>query len=352
MRDDTMKSVRGNAIDNLAPGKPITGDEVPFSPVEIERLRSRRWILNYAAKNAVGTEIGVFRGHFSEVLAAVLHPRKLYLVDPWRRLGPDFGWGAQSPYTAFGKLTTEYAYRDTLRRVSRFKEIDTRVFEGFAEEFFSALEEKLDWVYLDASHEYPATLNELKLIDAVLKPTGVIMGDDWQPGRHHKHHGVFRAVHEFVRTHPYEIVAAGPAGQWCLRKSPRSDGKATRTETGLRVISHAPEIPWVLYAAIDSLPVRLEGGQAITISGVVVLAESAPTGYALFLQGTGRREAQWNLRSPVMEKRFPGGLNSAYARFRFERVSFQDKGSHHVLLADRHGNEFLLFRLETIPDVV
>ena len=78
---------------------------------------------------------------------------------------------------------------------------------------------KLDFVYLDTSHSYKSTFSELKKIDLVLKEDGVVMGDNWAPNQDHCHHGLFRAVQDFVRLYEYEIVAAGPAGQFCLRRS-------------------------------------------------------------------------------------------------------------------------------------
>ncbi len=352
MSDRDMSPSAEKLIDKSSPVKSITGDEIPFFPAEIERLEKRKWILAYAGKNAVGAEIGVFRGHFSAVLAEVLQPQKLFLVDPWRRLGPDFGWGAHSSYTGFGKLTTDYAYRDTLRRVGGYKHIDIRVVERFAEEFLGTLEEKLDWVYLDASHKYESTLKELELIDAVLEQDGVIIGDDWQPARNHQHHDVFRAVHEFIRTRPYEIVAAGPAGQWCLRRSAGSTaslaGSGKPGGRRLRVVSRAAEVPWVLHAAIDTLPSHVEPGQPFTIGGLVALSKSAPEGCTLRLSGAEERGVTWNLRSPVMKKRFPDGLNSAKARFRIESVLGEESGPYEILLVDGRSNEVSLFRLAVV----
>jgi hypothetical protein len=77
---------------------------------------------------------------------------------------------------------------------------------------------KLDFVYLDTSHSYKSTFSELKKIDLILKKSGVVMGDDWTPDPNHVHHGVFKAVQDFISLYEYEIVAAGPAGQFCLRR--------------------------------------------------------------------------------------------------------------------------------------
>ena len=200
-----------------------TPEEIPFPRGEIKRLNNRKWILKYPKKNAVGAEIGVFRGHFSEYLIEILSPKRIYLVDPWTTIGESFGWGVNSPYTGFGKLTTKFAYEDTQRRVAKFKDTDTRLIETTATVFLNNIEEKLDWVYLDASHLFKATFNELMLIDKVLNDDGYIIGDDWRQDRNNKHHGVFRAVNEFIKIKDYEFVAAGKGAQWCIRRCHKSN---------------------------------------------------------------------------------------------------------------------------------
>ncbi|MEM2174564.1 MAG: hypothetical protein QXI58_02940, partial [Candidatus Micrarchaeia archaeon] len=48
--------------------------ELPFPEGEIQRLDHRKWILNYAKKEGIGAEVGVFRGYFAEVLLKELKP--------------------------------------------------------------------------------------------------------------------------------------------------------------------------------------------------------------------------------------------------------------------------------------
>ncbi len=56
-----------------------------------------------------------------------------------------------------------------------------------------------------------------------MKPSGVIAGDDWVGDPDHPHHGVSRAVKEFVSERPYELVYADEADlQWAIRARPRS----------------------------------------------------------------------------------------------------------------------------------
>jgi hypothetical protein len=199
---------------------PVESDFFPAS--ELSRLDKRIWILSYARQQSVGAEFGVFRGHFSKRIAETLNPKKLYLVDPWTRVGEKFDWGNSDPYTNFNRLTTQQAKDDCIHRVKRFIESGmVEVIEMTDYEFIDILlerGEKLDFVYLDTSHSYNSTISELRKIDLILNEDGVIMGDDWVPNRNHVNHGVFRAIHDFIRSNEYEILAAGPAGQFCLRR--------------------------------------------------------------------------------------------------------------------------------------
>ncbi|WP_208349203.1 class I SAM-dependent methyltransferase [Pseudaestuariivita rosea] len=180
-----------------------------------EIAERRKWILRYAKKGGVGAEFGVFRGHFSAVIGRVLKPKKLYLVDPWEKLGERFNWG-NGNYTNNNQLTTAQAKADALRRTQHLDNIE--IIEDFEENFLTSLTEKLDFVYLDSSHHYDDVVRTLPMIDKALAKGGVIFGDDWYSNPKH-YSGVCRAVNEFVKKADYEIVAAGYDAQFCIRRA-------------------------------------------------------------------------------------------------------------------------------------
>ena len=207
-------------MDEFARRLAETAAAFPFPESEVSRAQGRRWILSFAQPGGIGAEIGVFRGHFSEIIMATIKPRKLYLVDPWTLLGEFFEWGAQCVYTSQNTLPTRVARQESYLRAKRFPDTEAVLIEGRFPECRGLIREKLDWVYLDASHAYEDTLKELNAVDEMLAPDGVIIGDDWAADRNHPHHGIFRAVNEFVKTTNYEVVAAGPYMQWCIRRGP------------------------------------------------------------------------------------------------------------------------------------
>ncbi|MGO9802329.1 MAG: class I SAM-dependent methyltransferase [Steroidobacteraceae bacterium] len=189
----------------------------PFPRAELTRTEARRWILEHASPGGVGAEVGVFRGHFSEAILEQLVPSKFYLIDPWENLGEFFGW--KDAYTNLGTLPTRVARRDAELRAAKFPNTETVFIQGTFPECKASIREPLDWIYIDASHQYESTLREITESAEILKPGGVILGDDFYPDRGSLHHGVFRAVNAFVKSGLFEFIASGPGGQWCLRRT-------------------------------------------------------------------------------------------------------------------------------------
>ncbi|MEO9514727.1 MAG: class I SAM-dependent methyltransferase [Paracoccaceae bacterium] len=188
----------------------------PIPKWDSDRLPKRRWVLEHLELAGIGAEIGVFRGQFSRLICEVAQPKKLYLIDPWTSLGETFGWGKE--YTSFGRLTTLAAKQETQARTMAFASIDKIMIEGQFPTCGDQIKDPLDWAYLDASHKFQPTLNELQALDERIKPNGFILGDDWDPKPDSAHHGVFQAVHHFVKERPWDLIKSGPGRQWILRR--------------------------------------------------------------------------------------------------------------------------------------
>lgn len=191
--------------------------EYPFPEGELRRLANRRWVLDHVPAGGVGAEIGVFRGHFSELICAVLRPRKLYLIDPWTSIGPVFGWSGE--YTADGRLPTALARDEARLRTALYPEVETVIIEAGFPDCADRIAEPLDWLYLDASHRYEQTLRELRAAAALLKPEAVLFGDDWRVNPQNPNNKVREACNAFLRESDFELLAAGVGGQWCMRRS-------------------------------------------------------------------------------------------------------------------------------------
>lgn len=183
------------------------------------RVESRDWLLETIPPGAVGAELGVYTGLFSLSLTRCGKFSKLYLVDFWWK-----GWGEHfpdwGPYTAGGRLQTQAAFEAVSARIKAApKGCDVEIVVDDCVEWLKRMPDgSLDWAYLDSSHSYEGTSRELRAMRTKIKPGGLIAGDDWQPDPAHPHHGLFRAVHDAIKSGDFQLVYASPRDyQWILR---------------------------------------------------------------------------------------------------------------------------------------
>lgn len=172
-------------------------------------------------QQGVGAELGVFKGEFSIYLLDICRPTKLYLIDTWwERYGEYFpDWGE---YTDFGRMKTKDAYQAAVAvieahplspNVSFCVGDDLEILQKFPDHH-------LDWAYIDSSHKYPHTIQELALLDRIIQPDGLIAGHDFWENPKHPHHGVVRAVKEFCARSRWELIHLDNHSNWCIRRSP------------------------------------------------------------------------------------------------------------------------------------
>jgi hypothetical protein len=162
-------------------------------------------------KGGVAAELGVYKGDFSQELLELTRPKRLHLIDPWYLQGKEWQWGEdRSTVAALTRLIKKL--EDELARGTVTLNIgnDLEVLPQFPDRYF-------DWVYIDTLHFYEHTRDELTLLKTKVKVDGVIAGDDWLPDPSHRHHGVCRAVTEFVQAAPYELIYANEQDlQWAI----------------------------------------------------------------------------------------------------------------------------------------
>jgi len=182
------------------------------------RVDGRRGILGLVKPGTVGAELGVFTGLFAEAILETVRPAVLHLVDPWwlayGELYPD--WGT---YTAGGTLPTRVAHDAAVVRTEAARgDCDVHVHVSTSAGWLRSLPNaSLDWAYVDSTHYYRETLEELILLRDKLRPDGIVLGDDWRPEPSDPHHGVFRAVHDLVRSGMWDVIRADEQLQWALR---------------------------------------------------------------------------------------------------------------------------------------
>lgn len=135
-----------------------------------------------------GAEVGVFAGYFSEVLCKAMPGLDLTCVDVW-------GWG-------------KYKQAED-EMLERLKPYNVKIIKKYSVEAAQDVADgSLDFVYIDAAHDYENVLKDLEAWVPKVRIGGIVSGDDFYQGRSGGM-GVMRAVTEFTndtrRKHQYDI---------------------------------------------------------------------------------------------------------------------------------------------------
>lgn len=125
----------------------------------------------------LGAEIGVETGRFSKCLCSVNPNLKLYSIDSWEK--PD-----------------NKNYNKAKKRLAPFncqiiKDTSMNAVKTFADE-------SLDFVFIDAAHDYESAKQDIKYWSKKVKKGGIVAGHDYNNGLHGQPRGVKRAVNEWV----------------------------------------------------------------------------------------------------------------------------------------------------------
>jgi hypothetical protein len=129
------------------------------------------------ASEGIGVEVGVCQGHFSEDILKNWGGI-LYSVDSWTHNPERF----QDPSNV-SQEEHDKNYLETINRLAPFK---TRSHVLKMESWVAALKlnvaygpESLDFVYLDAAHDYKSVRDDLCSWFDMVKPGGILAGHDY-----------------------------------------------------------------------------------------------------------------------------------------------------------------------------
>ncbi len=152
-------------------------------------------LLDRMPKDAVAAEIGVATGGLSKQILARSAPKKLYLIDPWDNENhPDYG-----------QKSLDRIERDLAGPIAS-GQVEIRRGYSF-DELPKLPENHLDWVYVDAAHDYEGVKKDLELCLRVVKPGGIIAGHDyvrWVSPT--ERYGVVEAVNEFANRTQSRLI--------------------------------------------------------------------------------------------------------------------------------------------------
>lgn len=158
-----------------------------------EILLNRGALIRKMPRGGTVAEIGVDEGNFSQEIIQLNNPRRLHLID---------AWGSQRYNELKARRVLERFDENIasgtviVNRGSSLAEA-----EQFDDEYF-------DWVYLDTSHSYHATLSELYAYSNKVKKSGFIAGHDYKMGnwKASLKYGVIEAVAEFCCKEDWRLA--------------------------------------------------------------------------------------------------------------------------------------------------
>jgi hypothetical protein len=161
---------------------------------------SREAWLTTIPKGSTIAEIGVANGDFSEAILRLSNPDRLYLVDAWHtsRFAP-----------GFERVSSRFVEDIKSGRIEIRRAYSTDALRTFAPG-------SLDMAYIDTTHSYALTAEELALCEPLIKPHGRIAGHDYCEGNAvtGTPYGVIQAVHEFclARNWVFEAISLASDG--------------------------------------------------------------------------------------------------------------------------------------------
>ena len=170
-------------------------------------------IMHLIKPDTVGAEIGVWFGNtstqFVKKSLKKLFMVESYSVEPYKE---NSEMSFQEYLAKYSKVTGEIApagfakyydrvYAEVKSRFRTFKEVE--ICRMSSDEWFEKYNDvELDWIYVDGDHSYEGCLRDLENSIKVVKPGGLILGDDYGwPNAKWQKPGVTKAVNEFINKH-------------------------------------------------------------------------------------------------------------------------------------------------------
>lgn len=136
-------------------------------------------------------------------------PSRIYLIDPWRQLEDEAHahaiWGKAGAQNDMDRMHADVVKRFS-KRIERGQVVVLRELAGEAARQLD--DEMLDWAYIDGDHTYEAVQADLEAYWPLVKPGGILAGDDYNFLGWWKD-GVTKAVDEFAEINGLEPTITG-----------------------------------------------------------------------------------------------------------------------------------------------
>lgn len=148
-------------------------------------ISDRIQMLSYLPCRAKVAELGTFKGEFAKEILRINQPKELHLVD-------------------IDTSQLNLMWDEKISKVYLHEEDDLLWLPRWNNYF--------DWLYIDTTHIYKHTKNELILSHNVIKNNGYICGHDYThvcacgPKEDWHEYGVIQAVNEFCEEYRYQLI--------------------------------------------------------------------------------------------------------------------------------------------------
>lgn len=159
-------------------------------------MKTRIDLLKSFNKNLIIAELGVFKGGFSEDILNICRPKELYLVDLFSGMVQSGDVNGNN----IEQINGEELFSIVDSKFQNHKNIFIK--RQCSVDFLRSMPQNyFDIVYIDSSHQYEHTKNELSLSFEKVKNGGFICGHDYDIS----FMGVVQAVDEFCANKNLEL---------------------------------------------------------------------------------------------------------------------------------------------------
>jgi lipopolysaccharide biosynthesis glycosyltransferase len=169
-----------------------------MSKFDVKFLESREMLLDYVKEKGLTkktVEIGVYKGDFSKKILNQINPDEHWAIDPWEK--------QENYQDIVNSKNFNNVYKEAKENLCDRK--NCNMVRDYGENYVDNFEDSsLDFVYIDARHDYDSVLKDIKLWYPKVRKGGIIAGHDYLDGEYafeeNKHSTVFgvkKAVDEF-----------------------------------------------------------------------------------------------------------------------------------------------------------
>jgi hypothetical protein len=179
-------------------------------PIKIpETTREELAVLYSELGFKTGAEIGVERGAFSERICINNPQLKLYCIDAWEVYNTNDGYTSQEELDRYFSQASERLSQYNCKFIKKYSQ---NAVEDFPEN-------SLDFVYLDANHNFDYVMNDIILWSPKVKNGGIVSGHDYVANNvsHTFHYGVIEATNAYTKAHnitPWFVFDGERSASW------------------------------------------------------------------------------------------------------------------------------------------